>query len=100
MALAAKRDDNPDRCGCCGTGEFRCPRCPLGPKPYRDRGMDRLMRDDPEMGRVMLWNAKAARALVLCHESHPAFAELERDYIEAGARLAEIRAERRKACAS
>jgi hypothetical protein len=59
-----------------------------------DHGWGRVTNDDQALARVMLRNARAARALSQLHESHPAYPETDRESIRAGIELMVFRAQR------
>lgn len=74
-----------------------CPTCPSrlpGMRSRDDQGFRRLYEHDPELARCLMLNARAAKALAQCAESHPAYAELDQEYIEAGLALMALRAKR------
>ena len=96
MGLADRpRDDKPTCDQCDKHPSVRCPGCPKGPSRYEDKGMAAMIERDPELGRIVLRNAKAAKALAACPENHPAYRQLNNEYIEAGVALAAIREARR-----
>lgn len=91
------RGDAQATCDVCGKAEYLCPSCPRRPmnRPYRfDHGWKTIFDADRELAQVQLRNAKAARALACCAQSHPAYSQLDAEYIAAGMDLLALRARR------
>lgn len=87
MGLLDKQGDE-KRCDCCGKAEYKCPDCPDRPDGYRfNHGWAKAYGDNPELAAIQVRNAKAARALAITSEHHPAYPGLVREYEEAGDEL-------------
>lgn len=76
---------------------FLCPSCPKrgqqDVKPF-NHGWRALWQNDRELAEAMIREARAARALATTREDHPAYADVDGEYVRSGIALARLRARR------